>query len=239
MPTLYIDEVRIDSRFCGPPTSANGGYVSGLLAQHLSGAVEVTLRRPPPLARELEVKVEGTSAVLLDGDLRIAEAREALLDLEVPDPVSIEDAAGGRSRFPWKDRHLYPTCFVCGTERVPGDGLCIYPGPVEGRSLVAATWTPDRSLGEEERVAPEIVWSVLDCPSYFGFAALHGADEPVLLGRFHAGLTRSVDFDVPFVVIGWFIAREGRKIFTGSALFDASGTLVGKARATWIVLAAT
>ena len=33
--------------------------------------------------------------------------------------------------------HRYPTCFVCGPERAQGDGLRIFTGPVEDKSLVA------------------------------------------------------------------------------------------------------
>src|SRR4051812_33728415 len=49
---------RIGTRFRGPPESANGGYCAGILADALAGAVEVTLRRPPPLEQELELRVE-------------------------------------------------------------------------------------------------------------------------------------------------------------------------------------
>jgi hypothetical protein len=39
-----------------------------------------------------------------------------------------------------------------------------------------------------------------------------------------------------FVVIGWSLGREGRKIHAGTALFDAHGTLRGSARQTWIAV---
>ena len=46
--------IRIDRRFRGPPDSGNGGYVAGLLAKALGGSgVEVTLRAPPPLDRDI------------------------------------------------------------------------------------------------------------------------------------------------------------------------------------------
>ena len=44
-----MQSIRIDRRFCGPPNSGNGGYVCGLLAAHIDGGAEITLRVPPPL----------------------------------------------------------------------------------------------------------------------------------------------------------------------------------------------
>ena len=207
------------------------------MAQYLDGAVEVTLRKPPPLNRELTVEVRVKWAALLDGKTRVAEAREMPLVLDVPPAVTVDEAAAAQCGFSWqKARHQYPCCFVCGPNRHPGDGLCIFPKPVEGRSVVAAVWTPDPRFSFGAYAAPEIVWSVLDCPSYFGFAARHALDEPVLLGRLHAELSRPVALDEPCVIGGWFLGREGRKITAGSALWAASGDLLARARATWIVL---
>ena len=64
-------------RFCGPPDSANGGYASGLIAACLDGQAEITLRRPPPLARPMAVERDGEGSVrVLDGDVLIAEGHE-------------------------------------------------------------------------------------------------------------------------------------------------------------------
>ena len=46
-------------RFCGPPDSANGGYAAGFIAACLDGQAEITLRRPPPLARPMAVERDG------------------------------------------------------------------------------------------------------------------------------------------------------------------------------------
>ena len=42
-------QVIIDPRFRGPPESANGGYVCGIVAGLIGETAEVTLRRPPPI----------------------------------------------------------------------------------------------------------------------------------------------------------------------------------------------
>jgi hypothetical protein len=40
----------------------------------------------------------------------------------------------------------------------------------------------------------------------------------------------------PYVVAGWRLAEDGRKLTAGSALFTAAGQVAAAARATWIRL---
>jgi hypothetical protein len=66
------------------------------------------------------------------GDV-VAEAASAELELDVPDPISFDEAAA--AALPEGDRKsVFPECFVCGWTRE--DGMRIYAGPVEGRDLV-------------------------------------------------------------------------------------------------------
>ena len=53
------DPVIIPTRFCGPPDRGNGGITAGLLAAHIDGAAEVTLRRPSPLTTAMQVRSSG------------------------------------------------------------------------------------------------------------------------------------------------------------------------------------
>ena len=74
-----IRTVVIEKRFCGPPTSGNGGYTCALVAEALGGTAAVTLRKPIPIERELQI-VAGdgaTRALLKDAETLIAEG-EAL-----------------------------------------------------------------------------------------------------------------------------------------------------------------
>jgi hypothetical protein len=216
----------VPGRYNGPPTSANGGYASGLLAGLLGDEAEVTLRRPPPLDRELEVvEVEG-GLQLYDGEQLVAEARHAEVPLEAPAAVSVEEAEEARERYPGFAHHAYPTCFTCGPAR--SDGLQVFPGPATGREgVVAAPWTPPAD------VAPEIVWAALDCPS--GWAVDDFQREGVLLGRMAARIDRLPAAGHPHVLLGWRIGEEGRKRYAGSALFTVGGDLLAAARSTWIV----
>jgi hypothetical protein len=229
--------VVIDERFCGPARSANGGYACAMTAAHLDGPAEVTLRVPPPLGRELTVASRDEQAFLLDGDVTVAEGRAATVDVEIPEPVFVADAQRAAATYPWRDRHPYPTCFVCGPEREAGDALCIFPGPVEGRELYAAPWTPHSSLANDAGdVRDEFVWAALDCPSGI-VTDLFGDVGRILLGRLAADLKQPAKAGREHVVQAWPVSLEGRKLHTASALFNEEGKLCAVARALWIEVA--
>jgi len=240
------EPIVIPGRFCGPPDSGNGGYACGLVAAHVHGAAEVTLRRPPPLDTALGVLPGDDAAVrVLDGDQLVAEGhrRDGDLGMDVPDPVVIANAeAAGRDawfvRHP--EEHPFPTCFVCGPERAADDGLHILVGPVPERDVAADAWTPSPDLaGADGVVRPEFVWAALDCSGGIGSFGLdlgHAA-APFVLGRLAVTIAAPVRAGDPHAVLGWRIGLDGRKLRAGSALFTEAGELVGLARATWIKLA--
>jgi hypothetical protein len=229
--------VLIDERFCGPPHSANGGYTSALTAAPIEGPAEVTLRVPPPLGREMTLRQEGARVLLLDGDVLVAEAEPTTVDLEVPEHVSFAQAARASELYPWREGAPYPTCFVCGVEREPGDGMRIFSGPVEGRALFAGPWTPDSTLaGADGTVRDEFVWAALDCPSGVVTDLLDDVGL-LLLGRLAADLRRPVRAGEPHVVQAWVLGRDGRKLHTASAIRTGEGELCAVARAVWIVVA--
>src|SRR3954471_10334348 len=139
-------DVVIANRFRGPRTSGNGGYSCGMVAQFIEGPAQVTLRTPPPLDRALEVREDDGGVALFDGDQLVAEGRPAAGDFDVPEPVGVEEARAAAQNYEWFHEHPYPECFVCGPRRDEGDGLRIFPSPVEGRGIYAAPWTPDPEL---------------------------------------------------------------------------------------------
>jgi hypothetical protein len=236
------ESLVISSRFCGPPGSGNGGYVCGRIAAHVTGPAMVTLRRPPPLATPLVVERDDEGSVRIhDGRTLIAEAtcspdRPAP---EIPGPVGAAEArtAAGRARY-YADP-VFPDCFVCGPNRRPGDGLRILPGPVPGRALWAAPWTPDQSVtSADTRVRPEVVWAALDCPS--GIAAAEaaglGPDTAILLGRMTASLAALPRAGEPCRVIAWPGGRDGRKLLASSALLGPGGQVLAAARTVWLTV---
>jgi hypothetical protein len=225
--------VVIEERFCGPPDSGNGGYVCGVMAGILGQEAEVTLRRPPPIGRAMVVRPSAKEGItLFDGEEVVAEAVPGRLQIEPPDPVSSSQAAEAARHYPGFARHSFPTCFVCGPERGEGDGLRIFPGPVAGRQVFAAPWTPDWSLaGTDGLVRPEFLWAALDCPGAFanGFPR-----STMVLGRLAVQLLEAVRPEQQCVAVAWSEGVEGRKHFAGTALFGANADLVAVARATWI-----
>ena len=236
------DPLVIPSRFCGPPDSGNGGYVCGRIAAYFDGPVTVTLRRPPPLATPMTVERDGEGSVRIHhGGTLIAEATSSPDGPapEIPAPVSMAEAhavAGGARYY---TDPVFPDCFVCGMGRGPGDGLRIFPGPLAGRPLWAAPWTPDPSVTDADgRVRPEVVWAALDCPS--GIAAAEAAglarDTAILLGRMTATVAAlPVDGD-QCLVIAWPGGRDGRKLLAGSALLGSGGEVLAAARAVWLTV---
>lgn len=216
----------IPEHFNGPPGSANGGYTCGLLAQELGGVAEVTLRRPPPLGRVLDVASTNGSLELRDGDELIADAHAVEVEVDVPEPVSLDEAKAASARYAGFEHHAYPTCFTCGPRRE--DGLRVFAGPVAGRpGLVASPWEPPGDL------RPEIVWAALDCPA--GWAVDDFGREGVLLGRMSARIDGEVRMGEPHVVVGWRRGEDGRKRYAGSAVYSQAGDLLAVSRSTWIV----
>jgi hypothetical protein len=226
-------ELTIDARFRGPSDSGNGGYTCGVVARHVGDPAEVTLRLPPPLDRSLRVEQENGRVAVYDGDALVAEARPAVVELDVPAPVTFAEAQDAAARYPGFEEHAFPSCFVCGPAREPGDGLRIFASPVPGRDVLAAPWVPAADLtGDDGTVRPEIVWAALDCPGAFAVGFI-GRGE-IVLGRLAARIDRVPAAGERYVVIAWPLGEDGRKLYAGTALFSEAGTLHAVARATWI-----
>lgn len=232
--TVTAPTVTIPRRFNGPPTSGHGGYSCGAVAELVDGVAEVTLRMPPPLDVAMSVERNGEHVRVVHAGAIVAEARPTHVDAaDVPPPVALDAAERASRGYPGFEGHAFPTCFACGPDRVPGDGLRIFPGPVEGTDIVAASWTPSGDLGDP--VEDVFLWAALDCPSGWAVLARHRAVG--VLGRMALVRVGDVRAGVPHVVTGWATAEpDGRKLFSGSAVFDHDGGVLAVARATWITI---
>jgi hypothetical protein len=232
---MVLATIYVAARFCGPPESANGGYICGLVADQIHQPVTVRLLRPPPLetALELHGTEPGLWTVEYEGQRYIEARAIAPLDVEIPDSPGYPQAQESTLHGPDDPReHPCPGCFVCGPDRAYGDGLRIFAGPVPGRDLVAAAWVPDASLARGDgKVPPEVLSAALDCP---GFHALRTGARPWLLGEFTAHVDRVVRAGERCVIVGWKIDGQGRKQTVGTALFDEEGKVCAWARGTWI-----
>ncbi|QOZ70414.1 MULTISPECIES: hypothetical protein [Bradyrhizobium] len=241
-----MTEIIIARRFCGPPNSGNGGYVCGRLARHIPGGAEVTLRAPPPLDTPLDaVAAEDGAWELRDGAKVVATGRAASVELAQLETASLQEARAAELLALFEPHeHPLPNCFVCGPARAQGDGLRIFTGPLKRRAqnaVLAATWTPDPNLAAEGGlVAPEFVWSALDCPT--GFASNCNPQSgsydktPLLLGRMSARIEARPRPGAPCIITAWPTGRDGRKRTAEAALHDEAGTLLAVAKTTWIAV---
>ena len=232
--------VVIERRFRGPPASGNGGYSCAMIGRHIDGPAAVRLRVPPPLDAVLEVCRTDDVVELVQrdegGEVIVASGRPALVDLEIPAAPDFESARAASRRYRGFIAHWFPGCFVCGPARGHGDGLRIFAGPVEAGSgpegMVAAAWVPDATLADNSGyVALEYIWAALDCPGAFAFP--EPEEGALLLGELAVDIRGRVAVGEKCVVTGWETGRQGRKHFTGTALFGASGSCRGVAQATW------
>lgn len=218
--------LRIDAAHCGPDGSGNGGWTAGLLAGHLQGTdgVSVTLRRPPPLERDLTVRRDHGRVLLLDDDRLVAEAEPAGLPDTVA-PVDAGAAAAAEVAYQGLVEHPFPRCFACGTTPAEGAGLRLRPGRVAaGRT--ACTWTPHVAHTETAHV-----WAALDCPGGWSDDIV---GRPMVLGRISAAVHRRPRPGERLVVVGAWRETAGRKSITATSVYDASGHVVGSAAHTWI-----
>jgi hypothetical protein len=93
--------VMIERRLCGPPKSANGGYVCGLLAAHIDGDAEVTLLAPPPLGQRLDLVAGEHGLELREEERILAIGRSVRLDVPEPPIVSFSEAQDAVGRSPY------------------------------------------------------------------------------------------------------------------------------------------
>lgn len=225
-----LDPLVVPARFNGPAGSGNGGWSAGALAAYVDadgGAVEVTLRQPPPLDTPMEVvEDDGVMTAMHEGAPALVARRAALAPEGVP-AVSMALAREAATRYPGLEQHPFPTCFTCGTDREPGDGLRIFPGRVDdldGRPRVAAPWV----AGEADL---RVVWAALDCA---GAWAADMEDRMMVLGRMTAEVLGTPVAGEEHVVVGLARGSEGRKHRTATTVVDPRGAVLGRAEQVWI-----
>jgi len=180
-------------------------------------------------------RLDGGRVAVYDGETLMAEAQPATLEMSIPAPVALAEAAMARDGYLGFQEHQFPGCFGCGPERAEGDGLRIFAGRVRGRDLVAAPWTPDRSLASTDgEVRPEFVWAALDDSGVWSLQSDPEDYQPMVLGRLAATLVDRVRVGERCVVVAWPLGQEERKAYSGTALFGEDGSLRAHARATWV-----
>ena len=257
-----LPDLIVPSRFCGPPSSGNGGWSAGSLAAYAGDecpddharpwpAVTVSLLAPPPLEVPMTVSPGDDGGVLATYDGKpVLSARcthDDVTDVEAVDP---DEARAATFAYAGLTSHPFPTCFSCGTGREPGDGLRIFPGRVsdapstgveEPRARVAATWTPDPTVAEDyhayadahPRASLPVTWAALDC---VGGWAGDLEERLMVLARMTARVDSLPMIGEEHVVVGQGRRRDGRKTWTSSSMYDADGRVVASAAHLWIAV---
>ena len=250
---VLVPDLLVPRRFCGPPTSGNGGWTAGALATLVGAAapddhsepwpaISVSLRMPPPLDTPMPVSTSAdVTEATLDGAV-VARAEPSDAPLTLVEPVPAAEARSAEASYAGRSSHPFPTCFVCGLERE--DGLRIFPGRVgdqDGAPRVAATWTPDATVAEDfhayvddsPRASLATTWAALDCVG--GWAGgLEG--RLMVLARMTARVDALPVVGEEHVVVGLALGREGRKTITASTLHDSDGRVVGRAEHLWVAV---
>ena len=223
--------IIINKRFNGPPNSGNGGYTAGIIAANLPFSPEITLRFPPPLDQPMNLLIKENSATLLNGNTLIAEAKVTDLQLNIPPAISFEQANSATVAVNIYESAPFQKCFVCGANRAEGDGLNIRSKTI-GQQKVAAPWIPYASLGPENGIVKEaFIWAALDCP---GAWAIQETTQFYLLGRMATKIIHPIMVRHKYVIMGWVIETQGRKTWTGTAIYDETGKVCAYAKGTWI-----
>lgn len=234
-----MTQLVVPARFNGPPRSGNGGWSAGSLAALLDpdATVSVRLHRPPPLEAAMEVSVDdGTAVATIDGDVVLTAGRvdDDAVPVAVP-AVDAETAAAAAPRFRGLANHPFPTCFTCGPDRAPGDGLRLTPGLLLFRDdATACVWEVHESLdGGDGAAADPTVWAALDCP---GGWSVDLAGRPMVLGTVTARVRRRPRVGERCVVTGAALGSSGRKAMTATTLYGADGAELARAAHVWVAV---
>jgi hypothetical protein len=230
-------EVVIERRFRGPPDAGQGGYSCGLVAERIaSDCATVTLRKPPPLERPLQIEQRDGTVTLSDGQTLIADGTAAALPMDIPGAPAL-DAAQRASKHPIWDEHIhpFPGCFGCGIARRQDEAVAISMGALENSDLMAGVWTPSADFaGPDGSVSKRFIWSALDCPTATG--ANLPLDGVSVLGRLTGCVRAPIVPHAEYTVLAWPISDDGRKHLGGTAIYAPDGRVCAYSAGLWIEL---
>ena len=257
-----MTDLIIPSRFCGPPSSGNGGYSAGAISAYAGDecpddhsrpwpTVTVSLLAPPPLETPMPLAPNEAGGVVATYERRpVLSARCSHVEVADVEPVDPDEARAAMASYSGLTSHPFPTCFSCGTGREVGDGLRIFPGRVsdapaedggEPGARVAATWIPDPTVAEDyhsygdetPRASLPVTWAALDC---VGGWAGDLEERLMVLAEMTSRLDSLPVIGEEHVVVGMGRRREGRKTWTSSTMYDADGRVVASAEHLWIAV---
>lgn len=236
-----MTKIVVPRQFRGPPYTANGGYICGVLSNAVGGRGSAMLRSGVPLDVEVilsETEEGGVALHNSEGALlgTAKPAADEAIPPTPPAPPSVAEAREAASRSPFAQRSLHRGCFSCCIEREDGEGLGVHVGQLEGSfsGHCAGVWTPHANFADANGEIPdEITWGALDCSG--SMAWWIKTDTPVgLLGTMAGEVLKKPKAGETYVVVAWTREVEGRKYFAGVALFDDKGETMARSGQIWI-----
>jgi hypothetical protein len=201
---------------------AEGGYDVALRAADtplVTGAVQIMDFDAPPRRGDVLASIP---------DERERDISE-LAAVAVPDSPPFFEETGD---------HPIPACFSCGPKHP--DGLYIYPRVV-GDGVTCAPWRPAPEFDDGGGVVAQLILtSALDCSSGICMPIamqrdLLDRDQFFLLGSLDVRYLRLPPLEQDYRVAAKALARDGRKFFGMSALFDGAGTPYAYVDSAWII----
>jgi hypothetical protein len=233
-------EFVVPAEFRGPPGVANGGYTCGLMTRLLGRPATVMLRGAVPLGTSVKIAPADAGAVsIVDPEGKVVGSAKPIDPSSLPTPlapVSLDVARQAASASPFGRKSLHPGCFCCSLERAADKGQRAYVGQVDGAApgVCAGVWTPDAAFADADgTVGEEYVWTAMDCPGSMAWGYKIG-DTIGLLGSMSGELIRRPRAGQQHVMMTWALEAEGRKHYSGVALYTGEGELLMRGHQVWI-----
>jgi acyl-coenzyme A thioesterase PaaI-like protein len=234
-----VRRLSVPPHLHGPEGILQGGLATGLLAEAARLAdrfgapltsVDARLRRPTPLASELDVRVVPVAAARFD--VGIEDAGAALVtgtvELAGHDPTPrVADLVelAGVPFPPAEPQDRFPHCWVCGPDHP--DGLALLPR-WHAPDALSIPWIPEDRLADGRgRLHPVVVAAVLDCPTFWAACAAVDAAgfAGALLAGMHVRHFRPALVGEPLRVVARFDTADGRRFRARAALVDEDGVV--------------
>lgn len=241
MTTTETATITIDPFHSGPPGMGHGGVSAGRFAELADpGRATVRLHSPVPLGQPLVPRrtAEGT-VVVHAGDVAVATVRRdspVRPDVALPVPtVAQVEAAEAAFDAEFRARHPFPSCFACGPDRGPAEGLHLQPSPIEGLDVHGATWRP----GFDGPVPAWLVWAAMDCGTAGPAFACLTDGLGLVTGELAVEILDEVSGDATLVITSRAVAQEGRRTHIVASLVDGrTGRQVAVGSSIWFTVAA-
>ena len=149
-----MTEILVPRQFRGPPFTANGGYICGVLSNAVGGRGVAMLRSGVPLDTTVTLQPgEDGAVVLVNAEGAVLGSARPADDSQIPNPPpatpTIEEARAFAAAGQFAQKSLHRGCFSCCIEREAG---------------APSIWTPHANFADADGTSPdEITWGALDC----------------------------------------------------------------------------